>query len=456
MGVLNKNKKSGWVEPIELLTHNRIDIIYKLLYVIYNKLLPEFSYEIYKQHLSIITNGLFKETDQEKKSLDSYIKSFNQVIKSIKNNGFDSNISSVPLSNRHSVNNGSHRVAASIYFNKKVFCTNTTNPISAYNYKYFKDRGLDDQILEFGVLKYIELKSKVFLALIWPSANKEINYFNSFSNVIYEKKFKLNQNGAHNFLAQVYKEQKWIGSFENGYGGSYVKLSQSFKNFSPVHAIFFHSDSLQEVNKIKSDLRKKFKIKKASIHITDNDNETLDIAKYILNKNSIHFLNTAKPYLYKSLFNKLKSFKKNLKNSKISINNVVIDDEGVLSIYGIRDFKNFTYFKKNEIFEENEKEVYNHSPNDLIFNPKFHFYFNDFKFVSLNEIKKMKKNRQLSYDNNDIKLIEKKIKQEPWSFLLISDILFLFKARLVAFLIPVSKKLKFYNIAKWVYKRVFK
>ena len=55
------------LEPIELLTHNRIDIIYKLLYVIYNKLLPEFSYEIYKQHLSIITNGLFKETDQEKK-----------------------------------------------------------------------------------------------------------------------------------------------------------------------------------------------------------------------------------------------------------------------------------------------------------------------------------------------------------------------------------------------------
>ncbi len=454
MRVLNKNKKSAWIQPIELLTHNRIDIIYKLLYVIYNKLLPEFSYEIYKQHLSIITNGLFKETDQEKKGLDSYIKSFNQVLKSINNNGFDSNISSVPLSNRHSVINGAHRVAASIYLNKKVFCTNTSNPISIYNYKYFKDRGLDDQILEFGVLKYIELKSKVFLALIWPSANKKINYLNSFRSVIYEKKFKLNQNGAHNFLAQVYKEQKWIGSFENGYGGSYVKLSQSFKNFSPVHAIFFHSDSLKEVNKIKSDLRKKFKIKKASIHITDNDDETLDLAKYILNKNSLHFLNKAKPYLYKSLFNKLKSFKQNLKNSKISINDVVIDDEGVLSIYGIREFKNFTYFKKDEIIEENE--AYNHSPNDLIFNPKFHFYFNDFKFVSLNEIKKMKKNRQLSYDNNDIKLIEKKTKKESWSFELISDTLFLFKARLVAFLIPVSKKLKFYNIAKWVYKRVFK
>jgi len=456
MGVLNKNKKNGWIQPIELLTHNRIDIIYKLLYVIYKKLLPEFSSQIYKQHLSIITNGLFKESDQEKKGLDSYLKSFNQVLKSINNKGFDPDISSVPLSNGHSVVNGAHRVAASIYLNKKVFCTNTSNPISIYNYKYFRDRGLDNQILEFGVLKYIEIKSNVFLALIWPSANKKINYLQSFSNVIYEKKFKLNQNGAHNFLAQVYKEQKWIGGFENGYGGSYVKLSQSFKNFSPVHAIFFHHDSIKEVNEIKSDLRKKFKIKKASIHITDNDNETLDLAKYILNKNSIHFLNNAKPYLYKSLFNKLKSFKKNLKYSKININDVVIDDEGVLAIYGIRDFKNFTYFKKNDIIEENDNRAYNQNPNDLIFNPKLHFYFNDFKFTSLNEIKKMKENRQLSHDSNDIKIIQKKIQHKSWSFLIISNTLFLFKAKIVAFLIPVSKKLKFYNIAKWVYKRVFK
>jgi len=456
MGVLNKNKKSGWIQPLELLTHNRIDIIYKLIYVMYNKFLPEFSSQIYKQHLSIITNGLFIESGQEKKGLDSYIKSFNQILKSIKNKGFDSNISSIPLSNSHSIINGAHRVAASIYLNKKVFCTNTSNPTNRYDYKYFKDRGLDNQILEFGVLKYIELKSNIFLALIWPSADKKINYFQSFSNVIYEKKFKLNQNGAHNFLAQVYKEQKWIGSFENGYGGSYVKLSQSFKNFSPIHAIFFHHDSIEEVNKIKNDLRNKFKIKKASIHITDNDDETLDLAKYILNKNSIHFLNNAKPYLYKSLFNKLKSFKKNLEYSKTSINDVVIDDEGVLSIYGIRDFNNFTYLKKNQIIEENENKTYNRSPNDLIFNPKFHFYFNDFKFVSLDEIKKMKKNRQLIYDNNDIKIIEKKTKQESWSFLLMYNTLFLFKARIVAFLIPFSKKLKFYNIAKWVYKKTFK
>ena len=147
------------IQPIELLTHNRIDIIYKLLYVIYKKLLPEFSSQIYKQHLSIITNGLFKESDQEKKGLDSYLKSFNQVLKSINNKGFDPDISSVPLSNGHSVVNGAHRVAASIYLNKKVFCTNTSNPISIYNYKYFKERGVDNQIIRFCSFKLYKFKT---------------------------------------------------------------------------------------------------------------------------------------------------------------------------------------------------------------------------------------------------------------------------------------------------------
>ena len=64
----------------------------------------------------------------------------------------------------------------------------------------------------------------------------------------------------------------------------------------------------------------------------------------------------------------------------------------------------------------------------------------------------MKENRQLSYDINDIKIIQKKTNKESWSFLLFSNMLFLFKAKIVAFLIPLSKKLKFYNIAKWIYK----
>ena len=98
-----------------------------------------------------------------------------------------------------------------------------------------------------------------------------------------------------------------VSDFSDGYSGAYTKVSQAFSSFSEIHLIFFKEKSLEKVNKIKISLREKFNIDKASIHITDNNNETYDLAKLILNDNSIHFLNNAIPYKFQDLFNNLKN-----------------------------------------------------------------------------------------------------------------------------------------------------
>ena len=51
---------------------------------------------------------------------------------------------------------------------------------------------------------------------------------------------------------------------------------------------------------------------------------------------------------------------------------------------------------------------YYHVPkNEIIYNPKYHFYCNGFKFSSLMVIKKMKQNRNEPKDVNDLSLIKK-------------------------------------------------
>ena len=129
----------------------------------------------------------------------------------------------------------------------------------------------------------------------------------------------------------------------NGYGGAHVKLSESFKQFSDIHAIFFHEESLSTVNQIKDNLREKFNIGKASIHITDEQSETLELGKYILNSNSIHFLNYAKPYLFHNTFHNLKSLKEKLNSLNINNDEIIIDGGSVLSVYGIRDTNDLDY-----------------------------------------------------------------------------------------------------------------
>uniref|UniRef100_UPI00404828D2 hypothetical protein n=1 Tax=Algoriphagus sp. TaxID=1872435 RepID=UPI00404828D2 len=154
-----------------------------------------------------------------------------------------------------------------------------------------------NNLVEIAILEFISLTKNNFLAIIWPSADKSVDYMDDFSNIFYQKKITLNANGAQNFVAQVYREHKWLGDFSTGYSGAYTKVSQAFTNFSEIHLIFFKEESLEKVNKIKNSLRNKFNIDKASVHITDNNNETYDLAKLVLNDNSIHFLKESVGFL---------------------------------------------------------------------------------------------------------------------------------------------------------------
>ena len=383
------DSKNGYIKSIELLTPNRLDIVFKYLYLKFYDKSKDFADEIYNEHIKIITNGLYKEIDNGKEGIDEFHKSlqdFNNIKKEI-----NPEISVIPVASDLSISNGAHRVASSIYLNQDIFYETKENKKSNYGYQFFKDRGISQNILELAVLNYIDLKPNTFLALVWPSADKKKEYLSSFKNIIYEKKFRLNYNGAHNFLAQVYKEQKWIGDFSDGYGGAHIKLSESFKEFSDIHAIFFHEESLSTVNQIKDNLRENLILVK-HLYITDEQSETLELGKYILNSNST-ILNNSKPYLFHNTFHNLKLLKEKLNSLNINNDEIIIDGGSVLSIYGIRGTNDLDYLCLSGSingFDNHASQLVYHEEKieDLIFNPKYYFYFNDFKFFQLNRLKK--------------------------------------------------------------------
>ncbi len=456
---INKENK---INSLDLLSPNRLDVVFKYAYLKYKKSMPEFARRIYKEHIYAITNGTYKEGKTSKDSILKFISAFDDIFNSIKKNNFNSKISKIPITINNTISNGAHRLASSIFLKKDVYTLLVDDNDSSYDYNFFIQRGVDIEILEFIILEYLLLKKDIYIALIWPSANKKIEYKSSFNNIIYQKSFKLNPKGAHNFLAQIYKEQNWIGSFDNGYGGTYLKLNQAFKNFSPIKAIFFHESSIENVNKIKKQLRDKFQIGKASIHITDNKDETVEIAKYILNKNSLHFLNNSKPYKYKHTYNNLEEFKNELKNNNINLSNILIDGGTALAIYGIRASNDLDYLINNNFEYKssadnhiNQIKYHKQTLNNLIYNPKFYFYFNDFKFISLKQLKQMKKNRASSKDLLDIKLINSGNNFQLNLFKNLNQ-LYMIRFKIVALLIPITKKIGLYNFSKYIYKKIFK
>ena len=57
-------------------------------------------------------------------------------------------------------------------------------------------------------------------------------------------------------------------------------------------------------------------------------------------------------------------------------------------------------------FLSNWKNLYPYNYDEIIYNPKLHFYTRGIKFASLDVVKKLKQNRGEDKDYRDIKLID--------------------------------------------------
>ena len=407
------NKKSN-----KLLTYNRFDLAFKLLYLEMFKFNLDFAKDTYTEHIRAFSLGDFKEPgNNNKNNIENFIEDFNLTYTSIKNYGFDYNKTIIPLSNNGSISNGAHRVASAIFLDKNIDCVkiNTNNHI--YDYKFFYERNVSNEILDNVATTFIEYSDNVHIAFLWPAAvgfDKEIEEI--IPNIVYRKEVKLSSNGAHNLLSQIYYGEKWIGNVEDNFYGSTGKLVECFTTYEPFRVIAFQADNLNEVIKIKNNVRDVFNIGKHSIHITDTKEEAVRVARVVFNDNSLHFLNYSKPNKYISTHKKMNRFKEFMKKNNLNNKEVILDSSIVLSAYGIREARDTDYFVINNDkvkysydkidIHDDELKYYNNKKIEIIYNSVYYFYFNDLKFISFTQLYKMKTKRGEIKDINDCKMME--------------------------------------------------
>ncbi|BAS67692.1 hypothetical protein [Bathymodiolus septemdierum thioautotrophic gill symbiont] len=412
----NEEYKIKNIPAIRLLTWNRFDLAFKLLYLEMLDCDLVFSRKIYAEHIRALSLGKFTEPGNDSKnSIGKFIDEFDAIFKSIKNSGFDAGKTVIPLSHNNTIANGAHRVASVIFLNKSIDCVQINTNNHRYDYRFFYDRNMSNEVLDIGATKFIEYADNVFIAFIWPTAQKHDQEIESvIPNIVYRKEIKLNPNGAHNLLSQIYYGEEWVGNVENDFKGVKAKLLECFKTFEPIRVVAFQAEDLNEVVKIKDKVRDIFNVGKHSIHITDTKEEAIRVARLVFNDNSIHFLNHAKPNKYLSTYEKINQFKKFLKNNSLDASNVLLDSSFILSLYGLREANDIDFFVEGEV-QYNDNEINTHdeelkhhreSKIEMIRNPKFYFYFDDLKFISFSQLYTMKKNRAEEKDINDCNMMK--------------------------------------------------
>ncbi|MDA9277874.1 hypothetical protein N9P85_00595 [Amylibacter sp.] len=485
--LIDKKKLVGRVEPfildqiqgekvelvsynsIDLLTPSRFDVALKLAFLSLRSYVPDFANEIYYNDIRAQTLGNFSEIgDTTKNSFEKYIKVFEDTFQSITRNGFDENLTVLPLDRNNSILNGSHRLSSAILNKKRVSCILTNLTPMEPTYEYFRKRNVPDYILDVGAIKYAEFSENCYLAFLWPSGRNNAKFSeNLFKKVVYKKNIKLNRTGAENLLIELYKHMDWSGVKNHSFTGIYQKLSECFTDFGKFTVIMFEADSLDEVREIKKQIREINNIGYSSVHITDTKEEVIRISKLLFNHNSIHFLNTAQPYRLPGLQEKFRMLREHL-GAKRDISGLLLCGSNTLGVYGIRRPRDIDYLASGEQLSIPEFDFYPHDSQldyyssdklNLIYNPNYYFEYLGFKFLAFSEAFNFKTNRgepKDEYDCASMKLISTErsyyfMLQSFQKYLLYKMILILGKSKYFIFLI--LKVTRTYRVVRGLYRQ---
>jgi len=414
----------GLIDPVQLLTAKRFDVIAKYLYVRFNSmgLDTDWANLVYREHIRVF-NGCVEVDGTEKYGADSFVSAFDSVIESIRQTGFSPEEPPLPVDADGIILDGAHRLAACLYYKSFLRVRKMTDIAPEYDYKYFVKRGISSIVSDAIAVEYCRLEPNVFVPIVYPSAqgkdNELMSILSKYGDVFYSKEVCLSGNGPLNLIRQIYHSEPWLGTYADGFSGAKNKTFGCFQKDGAVRA-FVVKSNLENMLLAKNEIRDLFGISNHSVHINDTHDESIELSNILFNANSIHFLNYAKVVNFKWFQNLLDEYKVFLKKNNIDGECLCIDGSAIMAAYGIRAARDLDYLHHGyedmvsgykEIGSHNHSaDLYASSIDDVIFNPANYFYYDGLKFATLDILKKMKIKRGEDKDSEDVMLIDNFLK----------------------------------------------
>lgn len=282
------------MEAKELINHKRIDLVVKYYYIKARETGQnlEMAREMYEKHIEAFTDGTFTEQGNKKKnSIDKYLETFHALIEDFRENGFNEEISLIPVGKDNEILDGAHRAACAIYFNKRVKVVRFPHLSVDYGFDFFKRRLLDDFYLDFIAKEYVNLKKEGYVMFVWPKVgtDKNMDYIEKVLNadectIIYKKRLTVDKSELWNLIFQIYKDEHWIGYKGNKFKSVDDKRNLCYDEGGRLGIYILSCPSTEYLVHQKEKLRAYFGVEKASLHTTDTYEQSIEILDKILDK----------------------------------------------------------------------------------------------------------------------------------------------------------------------------
>lgn len=413
------NSRIYTVPATELMSPFRFDLMAKYTYVECREKNydTDFARELYLRHIEAFSGGTFKEPGSETKhSAEAYLSEFDELIDSIKRNGYDSGSAPVPVNKNRVIGDGAHRVAICAYFGLDVPVEEEDFDV-CYDYSFFREMYLSESDSDYIATRYAESSGRdTHVFCVWPAAFKypekldEARKLIPQDKIVYKKNIFLTYNGLKDFMIQIYADFDWAGTPVNQFKGIYGKLDPCFEKNCPVE-VYLLQCSNEEIIELKSEFRDIVGIQNHSCHSSDNRKDALLMTHLLFNENSVQLLNGMDIEKCDELLEIMLQFRDTLYKKKIDPYSVIIDSSSIMGILGIRKTRDLDYISLDNVnleqFDNHEEYLvyYGLTKTDLLFNPCNYAFIFDVKIITLSVLRKMKETRSEKKDREDVLLI---------------------------------------------------
>lgn len=414
----------------ELLVPERFDIAIKLLYGRLWKAKRAKSWRLYtyQKHIKMITgdNPQLSEFDGMPKSgLEAYLETFESLIQTNKS----LSIPLVPVDQKNIAIDGAHRIAAAIVAARPVRAVQieASSPSQAPS-TFFQTATkyhapCPEEILDEAAIEYCRTKTSVALALVFPVVSSTAfakHTLKEVSSIVYEKTFFLTSKMGSLLLQQVYLDHSWFQG-EAASLGFMHKTQACFPHAGNTTALLLDRFEYSKLRETKELIRRHYQLGNHSIHITDGLEETRRVAKLVFNQNSLFMLNmTPNPNLkFWRIFETYRQWRRSQPQQGESI---CIGGSALLALIGHRDANDIDFISTHdpsefsdypEKIDSHDKVAcfYPHPFDEIIGDPRKHFWFMGEKFCSPQVIWEMKNKRGEPKDHMDCLALQQFMQQ---------------------------------------------
>jgi len=327
---------------------------------------------------------------------------------------------------------------------------------------------IDSVYLDYMVSEYCKRNKNTFVLMVWPvtqDAEDVIQkHYGPISKILYKKEIQFQNKGFENCLkfitgkrnhplgpelwfAKPYRHKNPLTLYFIEIGDVPVPRDQMFNYLVPIfNGNAKHISKIEEQGGLRnlyattlakrncrSELSRNGHVAKVlkerppfqySHHVNDTHKETITLCNMFLNDNSVFALDHWEcDYSRVSFEEKFPRYKEwTCKNPYGGTEDFCINNSSVLAQFGIRTSRDIDYlhsesFKIPQQNPEEEISSHNfvvkplklqHTIDDLVYNPRYHFWLHDIKFVTLNVLKHIKlKQVNNGKAKNDFNLINK-------------------------------------------------